>query len=94
MQCSILATRSCPRSYGEDGCGDRLCARFESDDETPWRADGTCSKPGCGGRPAGHTGSCWPLGGVHPAIVVPDGPACPVDGKGDAWSGAIYPSPR
>jgi hypothetical protein len=35
-QCTILPTRKCPKSYGDEGCGDRLCARFESDDETPW----------------------------------------------------------
>jgi hypothetical protein len=64
--CSIQATRSCPRSYGEDGCGDRLCARFETDDETAWQ-DTPCSKPGCGGRLAGHTGECWPVGATHPA---------------------------
>jgi hypothetical protein len=23
--------------------------------------------PCCEGRPAGHTGTCWPLGGTHPA---------------------------
>lgn len=39
MQCSIMSTRRCPSSYGDDGCGERLCARFESDDEAPWRDD-------------------------------------------------------
>lgn len=39
MQCSIMGTRRCPSSYGDDGCGERLCARFESDDETPWVSD-------------------------------------------------------
>lgn len=39
MQCTIMETRRCPASYGDDGCGDRLCARFESDDETPWVSD-------------------------------------------------------
>lgn len=70
MQCSIMATRRCPRSYGEDGCGDRLCARFETDDETAWR-DSMCEgDPGVAeacGRMAGHTGPHWPVGGVHPA---------------------------
>lgn len=33
--CRVMPTRHCPVIY--DGvCGDRPCARFESDDETPW----------------------------------------------------------
>lgn len=33
--CRVMPTRHCPASYGMV-CGDRPCARFESDDETPW----------------------------------------------------------
>lgn len=33
--CRIMETRSCPTSYAGP-CGDRPCARFESDDPTPW----------------------------------------------------------
>lgn len=36
--CRELETRACPKSYG-DVCGDRPCARYESEDETPWAAD-------------------------------------------------------
>lgn len=34
--CRVMPTRGCPRVYGAV-CGARPCARFESDDETPWR---------------------------------------------------------
>lgn len=33
--CREMPTRHCPATY-EGVCGDRPCARFESDDETPW----------------------------------------------------------
>lgn len=33
--CRILDARQCPSQWSA-GCGDRPCARFESDDETPW----------------------------------------------------------
>lgn len=33
--CSIMPTRHCPAIYGSV-CGDRPCARYESDDEEPW----------------------------------------------------------
>ena len=36
VPCWRLETRFCPESYGADGCGDKPCARFESDDEKPW----------------------------------------------------------
>jgi len=36
--CRVMPTRACPRSYAGQ-CGDRPCARFESDDETPWLAE-------------------------------------------------------
>lgn len=36
--CREMLTRRCPASYGPAGCGERPCARFESDDETPWLA--------------------------------------------------------
>lgn len=36
--CRLLETRACPKSY--DGpCPQDECARFESDDETPWADD-------------------------------------------------------
>lgn len=31
--CRRMETRRCPTL---EGCGDTPCARFESDDETPW----------------------------------------------------------
>lgn len=33
--CRLIPTRHCPKVY-KDVCGDRPCARLESDDETPW----------------------------------------------------------
>lgn len=33
--CRKMFTRHCPAVYA-GLCGDRPCARFESDDETPW----------------------------------------------------------
>lgn len=36
--CREMPTRHCPPSYGATGCGERLCARLESDDEAPWLA--------------------------------------------------------
>lgn len=33
--CRRMVTRHCPTVY-EAECGDRPCARFESDDTTPW----------------------------------------------------------
>lgn len=33
--CRIMETRTCPTSYAGE-CGDRPCARFESDDPAPW----------------------------------------------------------
>lgn len=33
--CRQIPTRHCPAVYGAE-CGDRPCARFESEDETPW----------------------------------------------------------
>lgn len=33
--CRILPTRHCPAVY-DAVCGDRPCARYQSDDETPW----------------------------------------------------------
>ncbi|MGW4525153.1 hypothetical protein [Amycolatopsis sp. NPDC004378] len=33
--CRQIPTRHCPAVY-DDVCGDRPCARFESEDETPW----------------------------------------------------------
>lgn len=33
--CRRMETRTCPESYSGP-CGDRPCARFESDDTTPW----------------------------------------------------------
>lgn len=36
--CRQMPTRNCPAAYGAV-CGDRPCARFESDDETPWLSE-------------------------------------------------------
>lgn len=36
--CREMPTRHCPAVYG-DVCGDRPCARFDSNDPTPWRGD-------------------------------------------------------
>lgn len=33
--CRILPTRHCPAVF-DAVCGDRPCARYESDDEAPW----------------------------------------------------------
>lgn len=33
--CRVMNTRHCPAVY-DSVCGDRPCARFESNDETPW----------------------------------------------------------
>lgn len=33
--CRLIPTRSCPKSYNSV-CGERPCARLESEDETPW----------------------------------------------------------
>ena len=34
-ECRRMETRHCPVVYA-GVCGDRPCARFESEDETPW----------------------------------------------------------
>jgi hypothetical protein len=34
--CRILPTRHCPAVYGGVCGDDRPCARFQSEDETPW----------------------------------------------------------
>lgn len=36
--CREMETRHCPAVYG-DVCGERPCARFESEDETPWLSE-------------------------------------------------------
>lgn len=36
--CREMPTRHCPAGYG-DVCGPRPCARYESEDESPWRAE-------------------------------------------------------
>lgn len=36
--CRIMPSRACPLSY-EGVCGERPCARYESEDEAPWQAD-------------------------------------------------------
>lgn len=36
--CRVMETRPCPTDYAGT-CGDRPCARFESDDPTPWAVD-------------------------------------------------------
>jgi len=33
--CRVMETRHCPAVY-DAVCGDRPCARYESEDETPW----------------------------------------------------------
>lgn len=38
VECRRWPTRRCPAVY-EGGCGDRPCARFESDSEEPWLAE-------------------------------------------------------
>ncbi|MFC8361103.1 hypothetical protein ACFUIY_14670 [Streptomyces griseorubiginosus] len=37
--CRLMETRTCPESYGSS-CGERPCARFESDDPMPWQDAG------------------------------------------------------
>ena len=36
VPCQKMPTRACPVVYGETGCGDRPCARFQSDNEAVW----------------------------------------------------------
>lgn len=36
--CRVMPTRHCPAMYAEV-CGDRPCARFESEDDGPWLAE-------------------------------------------------------
>jgi hypothetical protein len=48
--CRVMETRYCPASYDADGgCATRPCARFESDDETPWLPDEAWPDAGTGG---------------------------------------------
>lgn len=49
--CREMPTRHCPAVY-EAVCGDRPCARYESDDEAPWLAEvaGPAALPGATGR--------------------------------------------
>jgi hypothetical protein len=74
MQCSIVGTRRCPSSYGDDGCGERLCARFETDDEAPWREDqavAELAEMGCpihGRIP--RVGCCDAICGAHTTATV------------------------
>lgn len=49
--CRIMETRTCPQSYGA-ACGERPCARFESDDETPWHAEPRLARPAEGEIPS------------------------------------------
>lgn len=36
--CRVMFTRHCPAVY-DAVCGDRPCARYGSEDETPWRPE-------------------------------------------------------
>ncbi|WP_314411406.1 hypothetical protein [Streptomyces sp. DSM 40484] len=42
--CRVMETRTCPESYNGP-CGERPCARFESDDPTPWLAPSDTPAP-------------------------------------------------
>lgn len=44
-ECRVMQTRDCPPSYGLQGCGTRPCARFQSEDETPWLDDAGTGGP-------------------------------------------------
>ncbi|MEW2568389.1 hypothetical protein [Streptomyces sp. NPDC047070] len=44
MTCRVIETRPCPASYAGP-CGERPCARFESDDPTPWLDTATPPAP-------------------------------------------------
>ncbi|GGQ48651.1 hypothetical protein [Streptomyces asoensis] len=42
--CRVMDTRTCPPTYNGP-CGDRPCARFESDDPTPWLDTAPAAEP-------------------------------------------------
>lgn len=42
--CRVMDTRTCPPAYNGP-CGDRPCARFESDDPTPWLDTAPAAEP-------------------------------------------------
>jgi hypothetical protein len=46
---------------------DIAAAWNRGDLETHARLLAQLKEPCCEGRPAGHTGKCWPLGATHPA---------------------------
>lgn len=60
VTCSRMETRTCPPSYGRP-CGERPCARFESDDPGPWLATAETS--------ATDEGTCLGDGPEQPAIT-------------------------
>jgi len=52
--CRLLSTRHCPAIY-EDVCGDRPCARYESNDEAPWLREVTSMAIPVHGKPSTYT---------------------------------------
>ncbi|MEU3507921.1 hypothetical protein ABZ733_08315 [Streptomyces longwoodensis] len=50
--CRRMETRACPPSYNGP-CGDQPCARFESDDPTPWLAEAPAADVNTARRRAG-----------------------------------------
>jgi hypothetical protein len=69
--CREMPTRGCPEQYG-DVCGDRPCARYESEDPAPWC---TCplveTTPPSGGKPW-FTRARWSGCPVHGGELDPD----------------------
>jgi hypothetical protein len=67
--CRVMDTRGCPDSYG-DVCGPRPCARFESDNGTPWltepdREERPMTVPGPTVRPTAYAVSCLPPDAIN-----------------------------
>lgn len=73
VPCRIMPTRGCPPVY--DGlCGDRPCARFESEDEAPWIASGygpTTQRPDMIRDPGAALAALGGLGRLAPASPEP-----------------------
>jgi hypothetical protein len=71
--CRQMETRRCPRQW-PGGCGERPCARFESDDERPWRDEYASSIPvDSVSRETARVAAA-----VFPTAAPQDTPPCPV----------------
>lgn len=63
-RCRVLPSRTCPPSYGS--CGDRPCARFETDDPTPW----TTSPAAAAAPPPQCTATITAMDHVNPDRII------------------------